>query len=590
MLKRLFTGPRVAFKRAATGEAVKRAALLSLTTILTGLTYCLLLSSVVAHAQTTSAFTYQGRLSETGSPANGTYDFEFKLFDASGAQLGAGLTREDVQVTGGVFLIQLDFGVSPFVPGAAASTLEIGVRPGASTATFTTLSPRQPITSSPYSVQTINAEKLGGVDASEYVKTDDPRLGGSGNNSYVQNSTTQQPNVSFNIGGNGLFGGQVGIGTQTPLAGTALDVNGVARVTPGGGGGQSIQFGNPNSETGMTISNPAFGRADLRFDGSSVKLVAGPASGGPPSNFSGIAVQTTGDVTIGAAAITGKLSVVEAGKPALFAQSDNRGLWGKSTGSSYGVYGESVNGIGAQGLSVNNIGLSGLSTSNFGVFGASNGKSGVFGQTAVDGIDPSEAGVKGVAVGSNGIGVRGEGEIGLRGLNPSGHGTGVWGSSTNNNGVVGTTLGGTGVTGGATTGTGVRGESTSGYAMFAAGNVGQTPGKGGFVKAMLRVNPDGTIAACYNSQLPDGGASLPPSGNDGCGFNVHGLDGIPGSYSITTGFTFSFFAVTPGFSGTFAASASASHTIGSSTMVVWIYLDDRRRAFGAFADFTVIIF
>lgn len=151
-----------------------------------------------AHAQT-SAFTYQGNLSDAGAPANGQYNLDFKLFDTGGNLVGATLTREDVTVANGSFTVELDFGLSP----------------------FTTLAPRQQLTSSPYSIQTADAQQLGGVPADQYVKTDDPRLtdGGPpapGSNNYVQNTTTQQPDVSFNIGGDGLIGGAVGIGTQTP--------------------------------------------------------------------------------------------------------------------------------------------------------------------------------------------------------------------------------------------------------------------------------------------------------------------------------------------------------------------------------------
>ena len=53
-------------------------------------------------AQTTSV-TYQGKLTEGGNPANGKYDFVFRLFDSSGTQIGGDLEKEDVQVTG-VFL------------------------------------------------------------------------------------------------------------------------------------------------------------------------------------------------------------------------------------------------------------------------------------------------------------------------------------------------------------------------------------------------------------------------------------------------------------------------------------------------------
>lgn len=467
--------------------------------ILAAITFLL---GATAHAQTT-AFTYQGKLSDAGAPANGQYDLEFKLFNGANTQVGAPLTREDVIVTNGSFTVTLDFGQSPFVSGAA-STLEIGVRPGTSTGAFTTLTPRQPITNSPYSIQTVNAQQLGGVDASQYVKTDDPRLGGAGGN-FIQNTTQQQASSNFNIAGNGFVAGQVGIGTQNPLAGMKLDVNGLARFTPGGPA--VIQFGTPNSETGMTFSNASY-RADLRFDGSTVRLLAGPA-GGPPGSTSGIAVNADGNVRIGTDSATGKLTTLGVGLPAIYGQSNNRGVWGVSTGSSYGVYGESVDGIGAQGISTNNIGLSGLSTSNLGVFGASSGKSGVLGQTAVNGLDPTDAGVKGVATGSTGVGVRGEGPVGVRGVSSNGNFAGVFGSSLTSfgvsgdsntgSGVMGTAATGNGVFGSSSSGVGVRGASGNSYAMYAEGNVAQTPDKNGFVKAMIHVDRNGAILRCYNS-------------------------------------------------------------------------------------------
>jgi hypothetical protein len=47
-----------------------------------------------AHAQGT-AFTYQGRLNDGGSPASGSYDLTFALFDAatSGNQVGGTVTN-----------------------------------------------------------------------------------------------------------------------------------------------------------------------------------------------------------------------------------------------------------------------------------------------------------------------------------------------------------------------------------------------------------------------------------------------------------------------------------------------------------------
>jgi hypothetical protein len=53
-----------------------------------------------------------------------------------------------------------------------------------------------------------------------------------------------------------------------------------------GAQGNQVAFGSPNGETGMTISG-ATGRADVRFDGTTLRLLAGLA-GGPPSNGIGI--------------------------------------------------------------------------------------------------------------------------------------------------------------------------------------------------------------------------------------------------------------------------------------------------------------
>lgn len=172
----------------------------------------------------TSAFTYQGKLSDAGNPANGQYDLSFSLFDAqaAGNQLGSTVALENVTVSNGIFTVTLDFGSSPFT-GGAGKYLEIGVRPGVSVDPFILLSPRQPITSSPYAVSTIHAQmadsaldaqKLGGVNADQYVQTNDSRLSDArapqaGSANYIQNGTGVQPLSNFNISGTGTVGGQL---------------------------------------------------------------------------------------------------------------------------------------------------------------------------------------------------------------------------------------------------------------------------------------------------------------------------------------------------------------------------------------------
>lgn len=49
---------------------------------------CLLFSASAAFAQTTS-FTYQGRLSDGSTPASGSYDMKFRLYDSGGNPQGS---------------------------------------------------------------------------------------------------------------------------------------------------------------------------------------------------------------------------------------------------------------------------------------------------------------------------------------------------------------------------------------------------------------------------------------------------------------------------------------------------------------------
>src|SRR5690348_17762247 len=78
---------------------------------------CLLVGGVSrVQAQSSTAFVYQGRLTESGSPANGTFALRFGLFDAvsGGNQIGATITNSAVTISNGVFTASLDFGAGVF--------------------------------------------------------------------------------------------------------------------------------------------------------------------------------------------------------------------------------------------------------------------------------------------------------------------------------------------------------------------------------------------------------------------------------------------------------------------------------------------
>jgi len=451
---------------------------------------CMTASAVLA--QQTTAFTYQGKLTDTGNPANGNYDLQFKLFDTvtvgTGAQQGATLVRNPVTASAGVFTLQLDFGANVF--SGADRYLEIGVRPAGNTGAYTVLAPRQPVSSSPYAIQTLNALRLGGVDAGQYLTTT------TAETSFIKNATTQQAG-NFNVAGNGIVGGRVGIGVVNPQS--ALEVNGDTTLTTGGSGGQ-VLFTAPNGESGMVIRGAS--RAVIRFDGLSLKLLAGVSTGAPLAT-NGIAINTAGNVGIGTTNPTSKLFVLSStpGVSGIYSESQSgRGIWGKSVGSR-GVYGESQS----------SEGVFGVSSSGTGVAGNSGTGIGVYGESAVPN-SVAAAGVYGRATASGGIGVIGESNI------------------NNAVGVFGVTTSPTGVSVYAR-------NNSGGRAIYAEGNVAQNRNNNGLVKAMVHVNADGTIARCYN------GITNVSTGN--CGFTAVRVDNS--RFTIDFGFQVSdrFFLVAP---------------------------------------------
>jgi hypothetical protein len=98
-----------------------------------------------------SAFTYQGQLDAGGSPASGSYDLQFAVFDASSGsnQISGTLTNVATAVSNGLFTVTLDFGAGVFT--GASRWLAIGVRTNGS-GPFVSLSPLQPILPVPYAL------------------------------------------------------------------------------------------------------------------------------------------------------------------------------------------------------------------------------------------------------------------------------------------------------------------------------------------------------------------------------------------------------------------------------------------------------
>ncbi len=119
-----------------------------------------------ADAQGT-AFTYQGQLSNNGLPANGMYDFSFKLATSgSGAvDVGNPFLTNGVPVTNGLFITTIDFGANIFTGSNYWLQVDVRTNNGPS---YVTLSPLQAVTPTPYAIMADSASNLlGALPASQ---------------------------------------------------------------------------------------------------------------------------------------------------------------------------------------------------------------------------------------------------------------------------------------------------------------------------------------------------------------------------------------------------------------------------------------
>ena len=239
--------------------------------------------SVGVYSQTTE-FTYQGKLNDGSIAATGDYNFEFRLFSVNtGGTVISTIQRLGVPVSSGVFTVKLDFGANF---DGQPRWLEIAIKPAGDPGGFQQLLPRQPVTSAPYSVRSLNAStadtatnatnatnanQLGGIAAGQYVLTGDARLSDArdplpGSASYIQNRPIQQASTNFNISGDGtaggtlsgnvLFGNVVNTATQFNIGGSrVLSTGGTNNVFVGPGTGTNNNTGTGNSFFGQDAGN-----------------------------------------------------------------------------------------------------------------------------------------------------------------------------------------------------------------------------------------------------------------------------------------------------------------------------------------------
>ena len=214
-----------------------------------------------------TSFNFQGRLSDGGAAANGVYDFNFYLYDsaAGGSQQGPVQTIGDVTVAAGLFTVDLNFGD---IFNGDQYFLEIQVRPGASTGSYSILSPREVIGAVPNSLYAVTAGKIA-LPSESVAGTNGPLLKivntgtGADAQGIVAETASSSPDGAaiygratsaapdseasgvtgtaaagigvegISVAGPGVYGASLGGsgGVFTTLGGTALEVSGPIKVS-----------------------------------------------------------------------------------------------------------------------------------------------------------------------------------------------------------------------------------------------------------------------------------------------------------------------------------------------------------------------
>ncbi|HUS73245.1 MAG TPA: tail fiber domain-containing protein [Sedimentisphaerales bacterium] len=356
---------------------MKSTKMLTILVVALGLMVCF--AEVSEAAPMGTAWTYQGRLMDANGPADGQYDFEFRLYAdpvLNSFQIGGTVDINDLDVIDGYFTVELDFGDKAFT--GDARWLQIGVRPGDSEERVTILSPRHEVTPTPYAIYAENT--------------------GNDNDWMVSNSNMYS-----------IPTGYIGIGTNAPVS--KLEVmstenhHGIRSTVP-----YIAVYGH---RTGTTGTWPGV-HGECDSNSNSTAGVRGVITSTTPGiNSAGVRGTNNGTGDQGA------------------------GVYGWHAGDGYGVYGDTAgNGIGVYGIHSSSTGQ------EPGIKGVTNTTSSYCSAIVGEATSTTGAiyGVQGLSASNSGTGVVGRATAasgnteGVFGQSDSIGGTGVMGWASNGEG------------------------------------------------------------------------------------------------------------------------------------------------------------
>ncbi|MFT5423865.1 MAG: hypothetical protein ACI89L_001656 [Phycisphaerales bacterium] len=358
-----------------------------------------------ASAQTATTFTYQGHLAQNGTPVDGAYEFEVRLLDGVGSQIGS-TQAALAMVSAGAFTMSLDFGVAAF--DGDSRFLEISVRSFDVGGAYTTLSPNQSVASTPVAQFALSGnEGPAGPQGATGPQGDPGNDGAPGIDGTDGAVGPQGPDGPQGLQGNqGVQGSQGVQGDPGTPGDSHWSLNGAATYYTAG-------------EVGIGITNPGF-PLHVLADGLGGPVIYAEATG---EGSTGVWGKATGTTYISKGVRGDSASVTGIGV---------YGFASSLTGFANGVMGNthSVDGAGVYGIASNSNGR------NYGVYGKTNSPagSGVFGHASADG--GAGEGVLGLSESTTGIGVQGFA------FTLSGTNYGVWGKTNSASGYAGYFTGG----------------------------------------------------------------------------------------------------------------------------------------------------